>query len=174
MHHLFGLFGLGALLSGAGDVEGARAAYQRAVDTSDSELAPYAALNLGSMLAEHGDVEGARAAYQRAIDSGGPELSPLASLNLGILLARHSDIEGARAALEVAIHSDQRQASQWGSYYLVLRATQGALAAAKGAGYVVGHPVGRWCREALFFLVWSCPQGVMAAALCELAGLESD
>jgi len=57
---------------------------------------------------------------------------------------------------------------------LVLRATQAALAAAKGAGYVFGHPVGRWCREALFFLVWSCPQPVLAANLCELAGIESD
>src|SRR5262249_10394534 len=54
---------------------------------------------------------------------------------------------------------------------LTLRATQAALAAAKGAGFVSGHPVGRWCREALFFLVWSCPQGVMTANLCELAGL---
>jgi hypothetical protein len=54
---------------------------------------------------------------------------------------------------------------------LVLRATQAALAAAKGAGYVSGHPAGRWCREALFFLVWSCPQPVVAANLCELAGL---
>jgi alkylation response protein AidB-like acyl-CoA dehydrogenase len=54
---------------------------------------------------------------------------------------------------------------------LVLRATQSALAAAKGAGYVVGHPVGRWCREALFFLVWSCPQPVLQAGLCELAGI---
>ncbi|HEX7448290.1 MAG TPA: acyl-CoA dehydrogenase family protein [Pirellulales bacterium] len=54
---------------------------------------------------------------------------------------------------------------------LVLRATQGALTAAKGSGYVEGHSAGRWCREALFFLVWSCPQPVMAAALCELAGL---
>ena len=55
---------------------------------------------------------------------------------------------------------------------IALRATQAALAAAKGTGYVVGHPAGRWCREALFFLVWSCPQGVMAANLCELAGLD--
>jgi hypothetical protein len=47
------------------------------------------------------------------------------------------------------------------------------LVAAKGTGYVVGHPAGRWCREALFFLVWSCPQPVSAANLCELAGLES-
>lgn len=55
---------------------------------------------------------------------------------------------------------------------LVLRATQAALGAAKGAGYVAGHPVGRWCREALFFLVWSCPQPVVEANLCELAGIE--
>jgi alkylation response protein AidB-like acyl-CoA dehydrogenase len=54
---------------------------------------------------------------------------------------------------------------------LALRSTQAALAAAKGAGYVNGHPAGRWCREALFFLVWSCPQPVMNANLCELAGL---
>ncbi len=55
---------------------------------------------------------------------------------------------------------------------LALRAAQAALAAAKGSGYVEGHPAGRWCREALFFLVWSCPQPVMAANLCELAGIE--
>jgi alkylation response protein AidB-like acyl-CoA dehydrogenase len=54
---------------------------------------------------------------------------------------------------------------------LALRASQAALAAAKGAGYVAGHPAGRWCKEALFFLVWSCPQPVVAANLCELAGL---
>ena len=54
---------------------------------------------------------------------------------------------------------------------LALRCAQAALAAAKGTGYVCGHPAGRWCREALFFLVWSCPQPVMAANLCELAGI---
>ncbi|QDT09992.1 acyl-CoA dehydrogenase family protein [Planctomycetes bacterium K23_9] len=56
---------------------------------------------------------------------------------------------------------------------LVLRSTQAALTAAKGAGYVNGHPVGRWCQQALFFLVWSCPQAVSTAHLCELAGIES-
>ncbi len=55
---------------------------------------------------------------------------------------------------------------------LALRATQAALMAAKGTGYVAGHPAGRWCREALFFLVWSCPQPVLNANLCEWAGLE--
>jgi hypothetical protein len=55
---------------------------------------------------------------------------------------------------------------------LALRASQAALTAAKGSGYVVGHPAGRWCREALFFLVWSCPQPVLSANLCEMAGVE--
>lgn len=52
---------------------------------------------------------------------------------------------------------------------LVLRATQAALGAAKGAGFVAEHPAGRWCREALFFLVWSCPHGVLTSNLCEFA-----
>ena len=38
---------------------------------------------------------------------------------------------------------------------LVLKSTQTALHVAKGAGYVQGRDPGRWCREALFFLVWS-------------------
>jgi len=54
---------------------------------------------------------------------------------------------------------------------LVMRTTQAAMTAAKGAGYVSDHPVGRWCREALFFLVWSCPQPVASAQMCELAGI---
>lgn len=54
---------------------------------------------------------------------------------------------------------------------LVIRAAQAALAASKGAGFVRGHPAERLARESLFFLVWSCPQAVSNAVLCELAGL---
>jgi len=54
---------------------------------------------------------------------------------------------------------------------LVVRASQAALTAAKGAGFVRGHPAERVARESLFFLVWSCPQSVSGAVLCELAGL---
>lgn len=54
---------------------------------------------------------------------------------------------------------------------LVLRSTQAALSAAKGAGFMADHPVGRWAQQALFFLVWSCPQDVVSANLCELAQL---
>ena len=54
---------------------------------------------------------------------------------------------------------------------LALRSTQAALSAVKGAGFLAGHPAGRMAREALFFLVWSCPQPVVNANLCEFAQL---
>jgi alkylation response protein AidB-like acyl-CoA dehydrogenase len=52
---------------------------------------------------------------------------------------------------------------------LVLRATQAALAVAKGTGFVLPHPAQRWYRQAQFFLVWSCPQPVASALLDDLA-----
>ncbi len=54
---------------------------------------------------------------------------------------------------------------------LVVRAAQAALTASKGAGFVAGHPVERLVRESMFFLVWSCPQAVSSAVMCELAGI---
>ncbi len=69
---------------------------------------------------------------------------------------------------ETDCHGDElRQLSN----SLALRSAQAALATAKGTGYLQGHPAGRWCSEALFFLVWSCPQPVVTANLCELAGI---
>lgn len=52
---------------------------------------------------------------------------------------------------------------------LVLRATQAALMVAKGAGFVAPHAAQRWARQALFFLVWSCPRPVADGLLAELA-----
>jgi len=54
---------------------------------------------------------------------------------------------------------------------LVLRAAQAHLAASKGAGFTASHPASRSVRESMFFLVWSCPQAVVAANLREFAGL---
>jgi alkylation response protein AidB-like acyl-CoA dehydrogenase len=56
---------------------------------------------------------------------------------------------------------------------LALHSTQSAMAVAKGAGFMRDHPVGRWCSEALFFLVWSCPQGVAEAHLCSMTHIDS-
>ena len=52
---------------------------------------------------------------------------------------------------------------------LVLRMTQAYLAATKGAGFLATHPASRMVREAMFFLVWSCPQPVLTAQLQEFA-----
>lgn len=79
----------------------------------------------------------------------------------------HDDLLAMSAGRAACSNEQLRQRAN----SLVLRATQAALAVAKGAGYSPNHPVGRWCCEALFFLVWSCPQPVINANLCELAGL---
>ena len=56
---------------------------------------------------------------------------------------------------------------------LVIRSTQAALVAAKGAGFGRDHSVGRWCQEALFFLVWSYPEELSQARVRDLAGMAS-
>ena len=85
-----------------------------------------------------------------------------------------SEVDGIESELLRAASGDQRcDASEirGNANRLALRTTQAALTAAKGAGFVAGHPVGRWNQQALFFLVWSCPQPVAQAHLCELAGI---
>ncbi len=54
---------------------------------------------------------------------------------------------------------------------LVLSATQAALTASKGAGFLRQHPAQRWARQAMFFLVWSCPWPAAAATLAQLTAL---
>jgi alkylation response protein AidB-like acyl-CoA dehydrogenase len=51
---------------------------------------------------------------------------------------------------------------------LVLQATQATLAAAKGSGFLRQHPAQRWARQALFFLIWSCPRPAAEATLAYL------
>jgi len=87
----------------------------------------------------------------------GPEIEALESR---VLLAARDGIDpAARDRLRVDATS------------LVLRTAQASLTAAKGAGFVAGHPAERLVRESLFFLVWSCPQAVADAVLCDLAGV---
>ncbi|HZZ71482.1 MAG TPA: acyl-CoA dehydrogenase family protein [Pirellulales bacterium] len=80
-----------------------------------------------------------------------------------------TDLLAAAAGTPVCSNDELRRRAN----SLALRSTQAALTAAKGAGYVIGHPAGRWAAEALFFLVWSCPAPVANAVLCELAGLDA-
>ncbi|MGV3606630.1 MAG: acyl-CoA dehydrogenase [Planctomycetaceae bacterium] len=75
----------------------------------------------------------------------------------------------ARGEAAVSVTSGSMRAA---ANSLVLRATQAALGACKGAGFLADHPAGRYAQQALFFLVWSCPQAVLAENLCQLAGIE--
>ncbi len=56
-----------------------------------------------------------------------------------------------------------------GANALVLSSTQAALTAAKGTGFLLEHPAQRWARQALFFLVWSCPWPAAAQTLAYLS-----
>jgi len=62
----------GVLLQANGDTEGARAAFQQAIDSGHAEQMPKAELNLGVLLQGQGDRDGAIAAYQQAIGSAAP------------------------------------------------------------------------------------------------------
>jgi alkylation response protein AidB-like acyl-CoA dehydrogenase len=68
-------------------------------------------------------------------------------------------------ALALAPDADAALAARVDCTRLALRASQAALLAAKGAGFVAPHPAGRLARQALFFLVWSCPRPVAAGVL---------
>ena len=76
----------------------------------------------------------------------------------------YAGIDGVRDDERVSAESVRKRANS-----LVLRATQAFLAASKGAGFSKGHPAERAVREAMFFLVWSCPQPVLTANLREFA-----
>jgi len=93
------------------------------------------------------------------------------------LLARAENLDNVRRTLRRTMHElavtaaapEKATALRAGANNLVLRATQTALTASKGAGFVRTHPAQRWARQALFFLVWSCPRPAAEATLDSLA-----
>lgn len=88
-------------------------------------------------------------------------LSDLWSQRAGELLAAASGSEQAMTPAAIrGVAND-----------LVLRSTQAYLTARKGSGFLREEPAQRWARQALFFLVWSCPGPVAGAAIRDLAGL---
>ena len=88
----------------------------------------------------------------------------------------HNELQEIKSDLRVAVtrapqncspHQSSESIRQRANS-IVLRATQAHLAISKGAGFSQGHPAERFVREAMFFLVWSCPQPVVHANLREL------
>jgi len=74
-----------------GDVDGAAAAYQLAIDSGHADETPRAAFNLGLLREQQGDVDSAAAAYQLAIDSGHAEHAPRAAFQLGLLREKQGE-----------------------------------------------------------------------------------
>ena len=85
------------------------------------------------------------------------------------------DLAGRLAGLATTDSADPapRDALRTAANGLVIRAAQAALTATKGAGFIAGHPAERRVRESMLFLVWSCPQQVASALICELAHLDT-
>ena len=102
----------------------------------------------------------ARPALEPVATSFRHEADALAA-RLGWLAGEEIPDPAARDALRTAANS------------LVVRAAQAALTATKGAGFIAGHPAERGIRESMLFLVWSCPQQVASAVICELAHLDA-
>jgi butyryl-CoA dehydrogenase len=94
-----------------------------------------------------------------------PELAPAAEA----LRRGHAELRGQMHRLAEG-GADAREAAELRARAnaLALGATQAALTASKGAGFLRGHPAGRWARQALFFLVWSCPWPAASATLDRL------
>ena len=70
---------LAGLLGTEGDVTGAAAACQTAINSGEPDAAPRSAVMLGMLYAQQGNLAGARAAYQYAISSGHPEAARIAA-----------------------------------------------------------------------------------------------
>jgi tetratricopeptide (TPR) repeat protein len=104
-------FVLGVLLHNQGDVDGAKAAYQQAIDSGNPDYAPGAAFYLGNMLRDQGNAAAAKAAYRQAVESGHLDEAPKAAVNLGAMLRDQGDADGAKAAFQRAVDSGHPEAA---------------------------------------------------------------
>jgi butyryl-CoA dehydrogenase len=87
-----------------------------------------------------------------------------------VLREQYVEVSAKMDALVEAPDPERAVALRARANTLVLGATQAALTASKGTGFLRQHPAQRWARQALFFLVWSCPWPAAAATLDRLAG----
>jgi len=86
-----------------------------------------------------------------------PELQSAIDSLSGEAEAIHTAMIGAAGSGE---GSGAAESLRTRSTDLALRGSQALMTASKGAGFLAGHPAESLARQALFFLVWSCPQGV--------------
>jgi alkylation response protein AidB-like acyl-CoA dehydrogenase len=94
-----------------------------------------------------------------------------------VVQALSAEIDAAHADLLAAAGSAPNAATQeqlrTRATDLALRCSQALLTTSKGAGFAAGHPAERLAREAMFFLVWSCPQAVATKLLNNFGGCDA-
>jgi hypothetical protein len=108
---------LGALhkaheLRRGGDIDAARAAYQKVIDAGQPNWAAEARYLLGEMLEEHGDTAGAREQYRLLVEMGHKRRSEDALWNLVIALADEGDLDGLRALHSAAAEKGNTEAPE--------------------------------------------------------------
>jgi tetratricopeptide (TPR) repeat protein len=106
---------LGMVLRDAGDLTGARARYERAIDISEAARGPnhpdvaFWRNNLGNVIWALGDFQGSRIQHERAVSIGEASLGPnhpdvaIWRNNLGMVLQDVGDLAGARVQHERAV-----------------------------------------------------------------------
>lgn len=104
------LYALGEQLAGAGDDDGALAAYRAAAEPGDPQWSPRAACQAVFILEKRGDPAGAVTLAEQAAASGHPDYAPIAALGAANNLARLGDTARARQFLDQAIDSRHRVA----------------------------------------------------------------
>jgi butyryl-CoA dehydrogenase len=99
-----------------------------------------------------------------------PELVPIVETFRGAA----DSIRQQLHELVMASEADAVMAVRVAGTKLALKTTQTALLFLKGAGFVEPHAAQRLARQALFFLVWSCPRPVASGVLDDLLSGLSD
>jgi len=85
-------------------------------------------------------------------------------------LAQQCEAITGRLAHPATLGPDDHDVLRSQANGLVTRAAMAALMAAKGTGFIEGHPAGRAVCEAQFFTVWSNPPGVTERVMRYLTG----
>ena len=118
-------------LAREGRIPEAVATFKLAIDASDAEWSPRAAIDLGVLFEQQSNLAAARGAYQLAIDSGHKTWAPWAAGNLGGVLLRTQDRKGAKGAFSLALNSGQANVWPKAANGLgLLRAFEGDVAGA--------------------------------------------
>jgi tetratricopeptide (TPR) repeat protein len=109
----------GSLLEQEGDVDGARRAYESAIETGDPECSSRATYRLGVMCWNGGDNAGALDTFRRSVAYGYPQVAGWAQYRIGLILEAEEDFAGAEAAFRTADELGQSEGPTELARYLI-------------------------------------------------------